>query len=173
MSDETQTTEEQTPGNNAEGAPKPPWGDEEFNAEKAWNLILNLREDKAKAQERAHTLTEERDKAIAGLTERDSTIQELQGTLALAEDNAKQIEADHLALSALRQKENLLLDAGLDRKFAENVVGDTPEEWAKSVNTLFELTQSQPTQRRPDPAQSAPQTKHDPLSDLSAALFGE
>ncbi|QRP60679.1 hypothetical protein [Corynebacterium minutissimum] len=173
MSDEAQTTKEQTPNDDHEAANTPPWGDEEFNAEKAWNLIQNLREDKTKAQERAHALTQERDQAIAGLTERDSTIQELQGTLALAEDNAKQIEADHLALSALRHKENLLLDAGLDRKFAENVVGDTPEEWEKSVNALFELTQSKPTQRRPDPAQATQRTKSDPIADLSAALFSE
>lgn len=70
----------------------PPWGDE-FNAEKAWNLVQNLRADKEKLQQRPILSDEQKNK----LSEYDKLVAasqtELEKAQAAAQKNAEQAQA--------------------------------------------------------------------------------
>ncbi len=77
--------------------PKKPWEDGEFDEEKAWTLIQNLRGDKAKTQEERDTLAAQV-KAIedAKLSEQDRIAKELEAAKAeLAEARRKAVLAQY------------------------------------------------------------------------------
>lgn len=148
----------------------PPWGTpEEFNPEKAWNLIQGLRADKDQLQAAKDSLTQERDTALGELGQRDTTIEELKATVQLTDDTVKTKESELSEVNTLRTKENLLIDAGLPRKFAAQVIGDDDESWKTSVNDLLELRGGAAQDRRPDPAQAAPDKPAD--GDQAARNF--
>lgn len=150
----------------------PPWGTpEEFNPEKAWSLIQGLRADKEQLQAAKDSLTQERDTALGELGQRDKTIEELQATVQLTDDVVKSKEKDYSDLSTLRAKENLLIDAGLPRKYVSQVIGDDDEAWKTSVNDLLELRGPVAQERHPDPAQAA-EPQIDERAALAEQLFG-
>lgn len=161
-----------------ENTSTPPWGsDEDFNPEKAWNLIQNLRSEKADLQNKMTTLNNEHSATLSTLSERDASIEELQASLELSEEAAKQAEAEHQQLAALRTKENLLLNAGIPASYAGNVTGETEDDWAESVTQLAQLTanvkqESTPTPK-PDPAQAATEPVVDDNTELANMIFGE
>lgn len=148
----------------------PPWGsDENFNPEQAWNLIQNLRSEKSDLRTKLAELNSEHSTTLSTLSERDASIEELKASLELSEENAKQAEADHQKLAALRTKENLLAKAGIPASYAGNVTGETEDDWAESVALLAQLTasaKSAPTPK-PDPAQAA----NEPVVDKNAELI--
>lgn len=132
-----------------ESGAKPPWGDDEnFDAEKAWSLIQNLRKDK-------EALTKERDEALGKIGAKDEQIEELQATVQLTDDTVKEKEKENAELSELRTKEGLLYDAGLDRKYVHQVVGDDEDAWQSSVQNLLELRGKAAQDSAPNPAQAA------------------
>ena len=151
----------------------PPWGSpEDFNPEKAWNLIQALRADKEQLQAARDTLTQERDTALAQVGEKAKAIEELQATVQLTDDTVKTKESELYTLNTLRTKENLLIDAGLPRKYASQVVGDDEEAWKSSVDSLVELRGPATQDRRPDPAQAA-EPQIDERTALANQLFGD
>ena len=93
-------------------------------------------------------------------TERD----EYQAALQLSQDDVTAKELAYTELSNARTKENMLIDAGLPRSLAANIIGDTQEDWEKSVTAFAELKSSGTKPR--DPAQSADNT---PTNDPAAA----
>ena len=161
-----------------ENTSTPPWGsDEDFNPEKAWSLIQNLRSEKTELQNKMTTLNNEHSATLSTLSERDASIEELQASLELSEEAAKQAEAEHQQLAALRTKENLLTNAGIPASYAGNVTGDTEDDWAESVAQLAQLTanakhESTPTPK-PDPAQAANEPVVDENTELANMIFGK
>ena len=93
-------------------------------------------------------------------TERD----EYQAALQLSQDDVTAKELAYTELSNARAKENMLIDAGLPRSLAANIIGDTQEDWEKSVTAFAELKSS--GTKPHDPAQSADNT---PTNDPAAA----
>ena len=93
-------------------------------------------------------------------TERD----EYQAALQLSQDDVTAKELAYTELSNARTKENMLIDAGLPRSLAANIIGDTQEDWEKSVTAFAELKSS--GTKPHDPAQSADNT---PTNDPAAA----
>lgn len=102
-------------------------------------------------------------------TERD----EYQASLQLSQDDVTAKELAYTELSNTRAKENMLIDAGLPRSLVANIIGDTQEDWEKSVTAFAELKSSGTKPR--DPAQSADNTPtNDPAAaarDFFAAFF--
>ena len=94
-------------------------------------------------------------------TERD----EYQAALQLSQDDVTAKEQAFTELSNTRAKENMLIDAGLPRSLTANIVGETKEDWEKSVAAFAEL-KSSGTKPKRDPAQSA---DNSPTNDPSAA----
>lgn len=147
-----------------------PWGDDsEFDAEKAWTLIQNLRGDNERLKQANTSVTEERDGALAEVKAHAGKVDELQATVQLTDDSVKAKEQEFSELSVLRSKENLLIDAGLPRKYAAQVIGDDEAAWSESVNALSELRGAGSQERRPDPAQVAEPAE--PSADAVAAQF--
>lgn len=152
-----------------ENTSTPPWGsDEDFSPEKAWGLIQNLRSEKLDLRAKLTELNSEHSTTLSTLSERDASIEELKANLEMSEEAAKQAEAEHQQLAALRTKENLLAEAGIPASYAGNVTGETEDDWAESVAQLAKLTANanQAPTPKPDPAQAA----NEPVVDKNAAL---
>jgi hypothetical protein len=101
----------------------PPWGDD-FDAEKAWTLVQNLRADKDKLQGEKESLTGEltterqaREAAETKLTEADS-----EGKITAAEKRAKDAETSLWTERALRKHPEL------DEDLLDFLTGETEEE---------------------------------------------
>ncbi|UEJ82648.1 hypothetical protein Bra3105_17745 [Brachybacterium halotolerans subsp. kimchii] len=147
-----------------------PWGDDsEFDAEKAWTLIQNLRGDVDRLKADKTALAQERDDAVKARDESTKTVEELQATVQLTDDAVKSKESELSELATIRAKENLLIDAGLPRKYAPQVVGDDEEAWKNAVQSLAELRGETPQERRLDPAQAADPAE--PSADAVAKQF--
>lgn len=146
-----------------------PWEDGEFDAEKAWTLIQNLRGDVDRLKADKAALAQERDETAKARDEATKTVEELQATVQLTDDAVKSKESELSELSTIRTKENLLIDAGLPRKYAPQVVGDDEEAWKNAVQSLAELRGEAPQERRLDPAQAADPAE--PSADAVAKQF--
>ena len=110
---------EETP--KAKEKPTPPWGtDEEFNPEKAWKLIQDLRSDKDKLKPLADKARELEDAQKSEVDKLNDRIKELEPTAH---------EAARLRVA---------LDKGLTLKQAKRLVGDTEEELAADADQLLE-----------------------------------
>lgn len=90
---ETTTETAQEPAAATPEATTPPWGDD-FDAEKAWSLIQNLRSDKEKLQKRPAMSDEERQK----IAEYDRLAEASKSDLERAQEAAKTSEAKAQAL---------------------------------------------------------------------------
>nr|WP_294163752.1 hypothetical protein [uncultured Corynebacterium sp.] len=161
-----------------ENTSTPPWGsDDDFNPEKAWSLIQNLRSEKTELQNKMTTLNNEHSATLSTLSERDTSIEELKASLELSEEAAKQAEAEHQQLAALRTKEHLLANAGIPASYAGNVTGETEDDWAESVAQLAQLNananQAPTPTPKPDPAQAANEPVVDENAELASFIFGE
>lgn len=140
----------------------PPWGsDEEFNPEKAWNLIQNLRSENKTLKDSQTTAQAESERALAELRQQN---EELQATVQLTADSVAEKESLVAQRDATLAKHNLLSEAGLPLKYVGNVTGDSEEDWQKSVAGLAELRGAGGQVRRPDPAQAA-DTQNNPQAD--------
>ena len=117
---------EETP--KAKEKPTPPWGtDEEFNPEKAWKLIQDLRSDKDKLKPLADKARELEDAQKSEVDKLNDRIKELEPT-------AK--EAARLRVA---------LDKGLTLKQAKRLSGDTEEEMSADADELLEDLGTRPT----------------------------
>jgi hypothetical protein len=144
---------------------QPPWGsDDEFDPQTAWQLIKNLRGDNEK-------LKNERDKALGDLGAKDSEIEELRGTVQLTDDTVQAKDKEIAELTELRTKEGLLYDAGLDRKYVSQVVGDDEDAWQASIKNLLDLRAQGAQDGAPNPAQAAGQQSTEPSLDEAANEF--
>lgn len=132
----------------------PPWGSaEDFNPEKAWSLIQNLRSDLDSAKAARASASTEAEAKAAELekvrAEHDEFVKSAEASIA---ERAAEVEK----INTLRSKELMLADAGLPRDYVDMVHGDSEDDIKTSVQRLSALRGTGETQdRRPDPAQVA------------------
>lgn len=144
-------------------ASTPPWGsDEDFNPEKAWNLITNLRDE-------VGSLKTARQEALDQVSEREASIEELKATVQLTDDSVKQYQDELNGLKTTRAKEELLEQGGLPRNLSRYVIGEDEEAWKASVEELATL-RGKPA-HQPDPSQSDGATPAPPSRDEQARSF--
>ena len=151
---------------------KKPWEDGEFDEEKAWTLIQNLRGDIRTLKADKEALVSERDTAQAESAQRQTKIDEMQATVQLADDTIAEKDKDLNDLKTLRAKENLLIDEGLPRSLAENIPGDDEEAWAAQIEKFTSSFKTRERQERtPDPAQAADPAIDERL-EMANQVFG-
>lgn len=151
----------------APAAETPPWG-ADFDADKAWKLIQNLRSDKEKLSAR-EVLTDEQKTRLA---EYDKTVEASKTELQKAQEAAGKVptlEADNLRLQ-------VALEKGLTGDRAELIArlqGSTKEELAADADKLLALlapgAPAEPQPPRPNPAQGASATGPGGTPQLSEA----
>lgn len=149
-----------------------PWEDGEFDAEKAWTLIQNLRGDIRTLKADKEQLTAERDTAQAESTQRQTRIEQLEAEAIAANDTIAEKDKDLTDLQTLRAKENLLIEEGLPRSLAENIPGDDEEAWKAQIEKFTSSLKTRERQARtPDPAQAAEPAVDERLA-LANQVFG-
>lgn len=163
-----QSTEQQISGNSSSSTP--PWGsDEDFNPERAWNLIQNLRNEKETLKSQHETRVEELEKQIetqnSDLTEKNSSLEDAQKRIDSLESESKEKDGTIAEKDALIVKHQLLSKAGIPLNYAAQVTGDDEDAWKASVKSLEELRGSSGVQRTPDPVQAADSTRDTPPAE--------
>lgn len=131
-----------------EQEPAPPWeSDEQFDPEKAWRLIQNLRSDLDKAKGDRDTLKTR----VEQIEDAEKTeMQRLTDRLAKMEAEKKDAERRALVLEVAQTK-------GVPADLVEFLVGDTRDELEAKADKLSALAtveddRTAPPSRRPTPA---------------------
>lgn len=151
---------------------KKPWEEGEFDAEKAWTLIQNLKGDIKTLKADKVNLTTERDTAQQESTQRQTRIDELEAAAVVADDTLSAKDKDLSDLQTLRAKEALLIEAELPLSLAENIPGDDEEAWATQIEKFTSSLKTRERQERtPDPAQAAEPAVDERLA-LANQVFG-
>lgn len=151
---------------------KKPWEEGEFDAEKAWTLIQNLKGDIKTLKADKVNLTTERDTAQQESTQRQTRIDELEAAAVVADDTLSAKDKDLSDLQTLRAKEALLIEAELPLSLAENIPGDDEEAWAAQIEKFTTSLKTRERQARtPDPAQAAEPAVDERLA-LANQVFG-
>lgn len=117
-----------------------------------------------KLEARAKANLSELEQARTSLTSAEAAAQQ-------AQQAASEREAQLAQVSALRSKEALLVDAGLPRDLADNIVGDDEDAWKASVERFAALRGEVRQERTPDPAQTA-EPQIDERTALANRIFG-
>ncbi|WNO26026.1 scaffolding protein [Arthrobacter phage Wildwest] len=153
-------TENQTPA--PTDAEKAPWGDD-FDAERAWKLVQNLRSERDTLKTERDGLKTERDALV---TERDGLKTELQTKTEEVERTTKET-ARELALQKVLRKHPELED------FADLLTGDTEEELASKAERLAAIGKpkepAEPGEQKPD----EPELPGKPTPNLTPGHGGE
>ena len=155
-------------------AETPPWGDD-FNAEKAWNLVQNLRSDKEKLAAR-EVLT---DDAKAKLAEYDALVEASKTDAERRDDQIKQLQESAAKIPTLEQ-ENLRLKVAIEKGLPADLIGrlqgDTAEALAADADTLLSLIGTQAVSEtrtpKPNPAQGA-SASASPQGQVSKELLAQ
>lgn len=155
MAEEVGTTEDK----------KAPWSEEDFDAERAWTLVQNLREENRdlKAQmSDFHAIKAEVESLKTVVAQKDE---------ALAEKTAELVQ-----VSSRATKERLLAERGLPSNILGALSGETEDEWTQMADMLKSLAGSGENKGfSPDPVQS--EAKAQPSGDaarlaLAHKVFG-
>jgi hypothetical protein len=117
----TEATEQKSESTKTEA----PWGDD-FDAERAWRLVQNLRSERDAIKAERDSLRTERDNLV---TERDGLKEELQTKTSEIERISKE-NAREVALQKILRKHPELED------FADLLTGDTEEELSAKAERL-------------------------------------
>lgn len=165
MADTESTTSTGEP--TQEAKPTPPWGsDEDFNPEKAWTLIQNLRTENQSIKAASSELREKVDALTTDLATANE--QREQALADTAKINA-QMAADNIA----RTKERMLTAAGLDADtYAPMLTGEDEATWTSQVESLLALRGADQRPLHPNPAQSATVPAIDGRTEQARAIFG-
>lgn len=164
-------TPDPAPDPEPKGDKKPPWGsDEDFDPDKAWKLIQNVRSDAEKAKAEREELAK-KVKAHEDATKSDT--EKLEERATGAETKANEFEGKFLRLDVALEKapEGMLLPQV--RKLAKRLSGSNREELEADAEELFaefapdsdddEKPRRRPTERlRPGAAPSAEAEPNDP-----------
>ena len=145
----------------------PPWGDD-FDAEKAWNLIQGLRADKTALQTKVSEIETERDTlataAQAAEDAKKSDEQKLADRLADAEKAANEAKRE-LAITRVRAKHSI------PDEYADFLTGATEEELQAQAEKLAAL--GKPPAPAEDPTPSADDLPGKPKPNLTPGHGGE
>lgn len=144
----------------------PPWGsDEDFNPEKAWTLIQNLRAEVRETKATAESAVTERDNYA-------SQIEELQATVQLTDDTAKEYEGNLAKEQFGRKFDRLAYERNIPLDIASTISAETEEDAIAKLDSLAEWRGKQePQARTPDPAQVAEPTGPN-ADDVGREFFG-
>lgn len=114
----------------AENNSTPPWGDD-FDAEKAWKLIQNLRTDKTELTEKVTSLTTdlETERQAREAAEKAVSEADVDGKVAAAEQRAAEAEKSLYVERAIRKHE-------IPEDLVDFLTGDTEEEILKKAERL-------------------------------------
>lgn len=123
----------------------PPWGND-FDAEKAWTLIQNLRAEKAQLQTNVTTERQAREAAEKALADAD-----VEGKVSAAEKRAQDAERGLSREKALRKFPVLDGLEGLE----EFLTGDTEEQILAKAERLASLGGGKKTGTEPEPKEPA------------------
>lgn len=150
-----------------------PWekNGEEFDAEKAWNLIQNLRTEKQELQTKNSALLEERETIAKERDEYSTTVDEQKATLQLAHEDLAERQKNYEQLETLRTKENLLIGRGLPREFASYIPDGDEETMTSAVEKFASLRGTEGASAPPNPAQVA-EPAVDERQALADHVFG-
>jgi hypothetical protein len=151
---------------------KPPWGDDkDFDAQKAWTLLENVREDARKAKAEREELA----KKVKTHEDASKSDQEkLSERVTEAEKRATSAEGTALRLEVALEKAPEGMPLAQVRKLAKRLSGSTKEELEADADELFEdfktedepgqAPRSRPKERlRPGAAPSAEPEETDPI----------
>lgn len=137
----------------SQAAQTPPWG-EDFNAEKAWNLVQNLRSDKEKLSAREVLTPDAKQK----LAEYDRLVEASKSELEKAQEAASKVtplETENLRLKVALEK-GLVGDRA---SLVDRLKGDSLDALRADADSLLELFQpAAPAGQqapKPNPAQGA------------------
>lgn len=134
---------------------------ENQSAEPAQQDGTDWKAEARKWEARAKANLSELEQARTSLTSAEAAAQQ-------AQQAASELEAQLAQVSALRSKEALLVDAGLPRDLADNIVGDDEDAWKASVERFAALRGEVRQERMPDPAQQATNAPDDPNKEAAA-----
>ena len=137
---------------------------ENQSAEPAQQDGTDWKAEARKWEARAKANLSELEQARTSLTSAEAAAQQ-------AQQAASEREAQLAQVSALRSKEALLVDAGLPRDLADNIVGDDEDAWKASVERFAALRGEVRQERTPDPAQTA-EPQIDERTALANRIFG-
>lgn len=138
----------------------PPWGsDAEFDPQKAWNLIQNLRAENGEAKAKAEAAATERDQFASQATEYKSQFEQAAEARAAIE---KDLDGERFG----RQFDNLAHTKGVPLELASTLkVSDLEDAEAKLSAWASRLGDTAKAAPKPDPAQVA-----EPVVDEKEAL---
>lgn len=163
------------------GGEKPPWGSaDEFDPEKAWTLIQNVRKDAERSRREA---SEAKARAKEYEDQNKTEAQKLEERATEAEKRASAAETDHLRLTVALDKAPEGMPIAQVRKLAKRLSGTTKEEFEADADELFadfavndddeqDSTTRRPRERlRPGAAPGGEPEETDPakLADLVSA----
>lgn len=122
---------------------KPPWGDD-FDAEKAWKLVQNLRGDvdkaKAKASEGAQAVKAAEQARLAAMTEAERTVAEAEarGRTAASTEFGKRLARTEFDALAGRRNPDVDTSAVLEFVDLSRFVGEDGEPDTKAIQQAVE-----------------------------------
>lgn len=129
-STQTQGTQQQSGGESGgQGEAKPPWGDKpaDFDPDKAWSLIQNVRADADKAKRERDELKSEKQKQEDA---KKSDLQKAQDSASSAKTEAQQAKLEAARLRVALKK-------GLSETQAKRLVGDDEAALEKDADELL------------------------------------
>ncbi|QXO14540.1 scaffolding protein [Arthrobacter phage Kaylissa] len=145
---------------------KAPWGDD-FDAERAWKLVQNLRTEVATLKTENGTM---KTKLQASEDEGKTELQKLQERLAAAEQTAKEKERELSLAKVLRKHPEL-------EEFADLLTGDTEEELAAKAERLAAIGKGKKDEddadKGDDQKPDAPELPGKPQPNLTPGHGGE
>ena len=146
------------PDPNAQKPSTPPWGDD-FDAEKAWTLVQNLRTDKATLQTKLGEVEKERDDATAAAqaAEAEKTTAVEDAEKAVRELNVERVKAKH----------------ELPDELLEFLTGKTPEEIEAQAERLSKIGKAAAPAEPKEPEPKAPEIPAKPKPSLTPGHGGE
>lgn len=152
-----------------------PWekNGEEFDAEKAWTLIQNLRSEKSELQSKLQTVADERDSAFGEREKVSTEVEQLKANLQLMEDDLSAKDKDISKIQTLRTKENALIERGLPRHLAQYIPDGDEEQITSAIEDFTSIRGHQVGEvLPPNPAQVADEsTSADGDKEAAAKKF--
>ena len=126
-----------------------PWTVDDFDAEKAWKLVENLRGDVEKYKARANETNTQVEELSAALAEMKTRAEQ-------AEVRASEAETQLAATQQHSSKLRLLSERGLPENLIGALTGDDEKTWTEMADMLLALKGSKDVGTvQPDPVQSS------------------
>lgn len=143
-----------------------PWKAEDFDPERAWTLVSNLRAER-----------DELKKANAQLRTETARLAPFESRVGELENELEQVKQETGRITAERVKERLLTERGLPLELLDNLTGDDEDKWRASADLFksYFVGKNEPEKPAPDPfqAESRKGLNAEALKDAQARQFFE